>query len=436
MNRKSYRIILIIIFISVAAAASGLARHKEKEITLEVGFMTGSNWDVANANSYVIIDKAIEKFEREHENVKVEYSSGILKEDYSEWLSQRMLLGNAPDVFMVLSNDFNQFASLGLIYNLDELMNDDKGFKREEFYSVALDAGEYNGIQYGLPFETMPTLMFVNKTLLQKEGISVPDSNWTWEELYSICERVTRDTDGDGSIDQFGTYNYGWMDAVYTNGASIFDSDEKVNLTNEKVMDAVKFVKQIYDLNQEQKVTQEDFDKGNVAFMPLPFSEYRTYKTYPYKIKKYSNFQWDCITLPAGENGGNCSEVRTMLLAINSNTEKEELAWEFLKQLTYDKEVQMDIFRYSHGVSVLRGVAQSKEAESILQEDIGEGEKIIDNQLLSQVVEQGRIASNLPRYSEVMALAASEIQDIIDKDKSIDSSLKILERKINQFLQQ
>ena len=50
-------------------------------------------------------------------------------------------------------------------------------------------------------------------------------------------------------------------------------------------------------------MTQEDFNKGNVAFMPLTFAEYRTYKTYPYRIKKYTKFQWDCITFPAGKEG-------------------------------------------------------------------------------------------------------------------------------------
>ena len=31
--------------------------------------------------------------------------------------------------------------------------------------------------------------MFVNKTLLQKEGIKVPDNDWTWDDFYRICEK-------------------------------------------------------------------------------------------------------------------------------------------------------------------------------------------------------------------------------------------------------
>jgi multiple sugar transport system substrate-binding protein len=202
------------------------------------------------------------------------------------------------------------------------------------------------------------------------------------------------------------------------------------------VIQAVKFTKQLNDLNQERKVTQEDFDSGNVAFMPLPFSEYRTYKTYPYKIKKYLSFQWDCITLPAGENGGNISEVNTLLMGISNKTANEGFAWEFLKLLTYDKEIQMDIFRYSQGASVLKEVTRSKEAEVILQEYMEESEKVIDNELLSRVIEQGTIAPQILKYKEAISLATSDIQGIVENNKSIDSSLKILQRKINQYMKQ
>ena len=46
---------------------------RQKETILEFGMITGSNWDVANANSFVIFDQAIERFETEHPGVKIHY---------------------------------------------------------------------------------------------------------------------------------------------------------------------------------------------------------------------------------------------------------------------------------------------------------------------------------------------------------------------------
>ncbi|MDF2985882.1 MAG: extracellular solute-binding protein family 1 [Eubacterium sp.] len=433
--RKRILVIIIILAALISSCSIYYINKRQKTVTLEFGMFAGSNWGVENANSYVIIDKAIKQFENRHKNVKIHYYSGIVKDDYSEWFSRQVLLGKTPDVFMILTNDFEKFSALNIMKKLDTLIQKDDKFNSGDFYSTTLNTGVFKDNQYALPYETVPTLMFVNKTLLEKEGIQLPDNNWTWDDLYNICKKITKDTNGDKILDQFGTYNYDWLEAVYTNGANLFDRDGKhANFTDQKVIDAIKFAKQINDINQGQKVIQDDFDSGNVAFMPLLFSDYRTYKTYPYKLKKYANFQWDCITLPAGENGGNISEVNTLLMGISDKTEHEELSWEFLKQLTYDEDIQMDIFRYSQGSSVLKNVVRSKQAEAILREDIDDSDKIIDNGLLSQVIENGIITPKFHKYEESISLAQSEVEKIINQNKNIDSTLKIFQRKINQYL--
>jgi hypothetical protein len=76
-----------------------------------------------------------------------------------------------------------------------------------------------------------------------------------------------------------------------------------------KILDdaILNFVKKLNYLNNGYQVTSQIFDKGKVVFRPLSFSEYRTYKPYPWSIKKYSNFEWDCIKLPSRSNGKNVS---------------------------------------------------------------------------------------------------------------------------------
>ncbi len=424
-----------ILVLGAAVLAAGFCR--KKETVLEFGMFTGSNWDVANANSFVIIDKAIARFEQEHPGVRIHYYSGVMKEDYSEWLSRKLLAGKEPDVFMVLGTDFNQFSALGVMKDLDSRIQEDPDFEPDRYFSSAFRTGQYGGAQYALPYEVVPTLMFVNKTLLTKEGIEMPDQDWTWEELYDICRKVTKDTDGDGILDQFGIYNFDWMDAVCSNGGEVFQADgSSCYMADDRIVESVKYIRQLNALNQGQKVVQEDFNGGSVAFMPLTFAEYRTYKTYPYKIRRYANFQWDCITMPAGSQGENLSQVDTLLMGISANTRKEELAWEFLKLLTYDESVQTEIFQYSQGASVLKAVTQSREMENIVQEDMEEGDTVISGNLLGRVIEEGYIKPQFRRYEQALALADSEINLILENDKSVDSSLKILQRTINSYLQQ
>ena len=433
-RQKVTAVIVGIILVSLSIYGICQIHHRQK-ITLEFGMFTGSNWDVAQANSFTIIDKAIEKFEKAHPGVEVHYYSGIRKDDYSEWFSRKLLAGEEPDIFMVLGTDFNQFASMGVMKNLADFMEKDREFDPEKYFTSAFISGQYESVQYALPYETVPTLMFVNKTLLTQEGIEMPKEDWTWDDFYEICQKVTRDTDGDGVLDQFGSYNYDWLDALCSNGGGVFNKKgTEATLTDSKVIEAVKYVRNIDELYHGEKLTQEDFNGGRVAFMPLTFAEYRTYKTYPNKIRKYANFQWDCVTMPAGTQGGNISQVDSLLMGISANTKEEKLAWEFLKLLTYDEECQMNIFYDSQGASVLKKVTESRQMEQIVQEDMEEGDTVINGKLLGRVIEDGHVEPQFKKYEQAMSLTDSEINKILEEDKDVDSNLKILQRTINDYL--
>ena len=81
--------------------------------TVTVGVFSDSYWEVPNGYSYQILEDAIQAFEESHLGVRVEYVSGIMKEDYSEWLAGQLLSGQAPDLVFVLSDDFNDLAEVG-----------------------------------------------------------------------------------------------------------------------------------------------------------------------------------------------------------------------------------------------------------------------------------------------------------------------------------
>lgn len=177
-----------------------------RPVVLHIGFPCDSYWNVPGENYYTFIDAAIEKFEAEHPNVKVEYTSGIRVEDYTEWLSGQYLLGQEPDVMVILPENLVIFSDTASLRELDPFMKQDPEADLSGFYPAALQAGADKGKQYALPLECVPQMMFINKTLLQKEHIRIPDNDWTWDEFYSLCEQLTRDTDGDGIVDQFGVY--------------------------------------------------------------------------------------------------------------------------------------------------------------------------------------------------------------------------------------
>ena len=79
------------------------------------------------------------------------------------------------------------------------------------------------------------------------------------------------------------------------------------------------------------------------------------------------NFKWDCIRLPAGPDGKNETSMDHLLMGISSETKNAEMAWEFLKMLTYNKNTQQKLFQYSQGISPLKEVTDSEETEKIFR---------------------------------------------------------------------
>lgn len=361
--RMRYLTMFVSALLLVALSFVLWTSNQKKILRIEV--YAGSSWDVPNSRENRVLDNIIRQFEKSYPNVKVVYESGIPKKDYDNWLAEKILKGEQADVFMVPENDFSMLASSGAFKSLDSLISKEEA---AAYYPVAYQAGQYQGHSYALPIESNPIMMCVNKDLLEKEGISIPDSNWTLEDLYAICQKVTKDTDGDGLIDQYGITDYTWKQALVAYNGHL-KNQNGVNIDSVEMHQALSFISKLDSLNQRYKVTSNDFDEGKVAFYPMSLAQYRTYKPYPYHVAKYSRFSWTCIPMPAAKAGIPAAQVKTSLFAMSSKTKQDKLAWEFMKLLCQNQKNQQELFAKSQGTSVLTSVVKSSQTKKILQAD-------------------------------------------------------------------
>lgn len=432
---KSNFFIVGIVLVIFSVASYFIYRNATCTVTLELGMFAESNWDVANGNCYEIIDDAISRFESKHKNVKVHYYSGIRKRDYNEWLCQQLVSGKAPDVFMISEEQIDFLVSLGVLKKLDSLIEKNGDIKSWEYFNTAWNGGVFDDALYALPYETNFMLMAVNKTLLEKNGLEMPDNNWTWNDFYRLCKQVTLDEDNDGIVDTVGVCNYTWKEAVYSNGAHLFNDNGRVSyFSDQKVVEAVRFIQRLSNLNKGRVFTQNDFDNGKVAFMPISFAKYKTYISYPYKITKDINYDWQCVTMPAGNSGNNISEVNTLMMGINAHTKHEKLAYMLLEELTHGKEVQMNVAMSMQGTSALRLIANSEYTRNLL-EDNSEKNKYVYMGLPAEILNKGYLPHKFSGYSQYMAIASDSINRIISDKKDADNSLQLLQRNINDLME-
>ncbi len=431
---------LIFITLSVFLIGMGfisaflLWKGKQKDITIELGMFSGSNWNIANGNSYRTVDRAVAIFEDSHPGVKVHYYSGIRKRDYAGWLAEQVLMGRTPDVFFVPNDQFNTLISQGILMDLGPIIEADTELKEWEYFASAWKAGASQGRQYALPYEADCTLMAVNLTLLKRHGLQMPNQDWTWEDFYKLCKVLTLDEDGDSRIDIAGTCGYTWQEAAYANGMQIFDADgTRAYFSEPRMVAAVRFMQRIASLSGDQLFTAADFDDGRVAFMPMSFATFCTYVSYPYKVYKDLNYEWGCLPMPAGYSGNNTSQVSTLLVGMEAQTKHKKLAYDLLKTLVHDISVQADIYRTGQGASPLRITAALGDSRTVI-DAYTYGSRIRGIGLLADILDNGTAEPKFSRYESAMSIADSSISRIIRSQSDAEISLSVLQRDIQALL--
>ena len=418
------RHLVVLVLVLVSGILSFALWSSSHEKVLRIGVYAGSSWDVPNSRENKAMDSLIKKFEKTHPHVKVVYESGIPKKDYADWLAEQVLKGEQPDLFMVPGNDFSMLASAGALKSLDTLLTDDE---RTAFYPVAYEAGQYQGVSYALPVESNPIMMCVNKDLLEKEGISIPESGWTLADFYEICKKVTKDTNGDGVVDQYGITDYTWQQALIAYGGHLTDKSG-INVDSPEMHQALAFMSKLDMLSQHYKVTSHDFDEGRVAFYPMSLAQYRTYKPYPYHVAKYSSFSWTCIPMPTANSKVMGTQVKTSLFGMSSNTKQEKLAWEFMLLLSQDKESQQNLFEKSQGTSVLPSVVKSQQTRKILQAD-DFGLDSLTSERLDSMMERSIIDIGQEVDRQTLERLDYLIKEALG-NQEIDSALPSIQREI------
>lgn len=402
----------------------------EQKTVLQIGLYSGNEWGVPQIDVYRIYDEAIKLFEKENPGVVVTYRSGTLMDDYSEWLAQKILKGDEPDIFIVLEEDFNTLSSIGMLEPLDKYMKKDERFHTEDYYKKAIEAGVYNGNQFALPFQIVPTFMIVNETLLKENHLTPPTKDWTLDVFLEMCQLLTKDTNQDGINDQFGSTGYGWDNAYYAAKGTFQAGDKAIEVYDEeKLKKAIEFSKELYTLNNGQLVPPHAFDIGLVGFKPFSLAEFRAYKPYPYKVKKYSDFVWEPISFPGVDDHSSIGKLYTVQWGMSSRSKSKALAWKFMKFMSNDDEVQRMVWDYTYALPTkIKVTNQACSEDAVLS-------NVLDPAFLELVIDQSVIEPTFKKYQNLIDAMDIRIKVNIMEGKSIQEIIRRVREESDSILQ-
>jgi multiple sugar transport system substrate-binding protein len=290
-------------------------------------------------------------------------------------------------------------------------------------------AGKRGQILYGLPLECSPTIMVVNTSILEKEKIEMPAMDWTWNDCYRICRQVTGRRENSSGY-QFGISEYDWENCFYSNDVVLFSEDGSTcYLTDEKAGEAITFLDKLGRLAAKATNVQPSFSDGNVLFQPMSYSAYKAYISNPIHMGVGDDFTWQIHSMPAGPHGDNHSLLQTQLIAMNSQSSRKELAWELMKTLTADPEVQKEIYRYSEGISVLQDVTSADDTAAEQRRDE-------DTEILRIAMGKAVSRQRFRGKEEAGQQIGLAVDSILAGSGNIRMEQIIYNRRINRYLQQ
>lgn len=199
-----------------------------------------------------------EEFEKEN-NVKINLQI-VPWDNYPETYLTAITAGTGPDVGYMYAEMFPQFINMGAVEDLTNY------FTKEDLENnIYIEDSKMLGGMYGMPIEAAnPAVLYYNKDILEELGEEPPK---TWEDFRRIAKAATKDTDGDGKIDQwgfsqgwgkqfFGDLNWNWYGFLWQAGGELYSDDLKtVRFDDEHGMKAAKFLS---DLIHVDKVVPDD----------------------------------------------------------------------------------------------------------------------------------------------------------------------------------
>ncbi|RSN09814.1 ABC transporter substrate-binding protein [Streptomyces sp. WAC 01325] len=126
-------------------------------------------------------DKLVTAYEAEHPGVTVDVTVYSWN-DVDAKVKEMVDAGKAPDMAQI--GAYADYAAKDLLYRADDLLSIPV---QADFVAQFADAGRVRDVQYGIPFASSTRLLFYNKTLFEKAGISAPT---TWKELAADAEAL------------------------------------------------------------------------------------------------------------------------------------------------------------------------------------------------------------------------------------------------------
>jgi len=327
--------------------------------TQVVTFMTFG--DPAERAAY---EELVNAFEKRHSDIDIQMTHIPSDRDYRTRLVTDFAAGTATDISLMNYRRVASFTANNLLESLGPYLQESELIQQEDFFPATIEAFYWQGDIICIPQNISSLVVYYNEDLFDAAGVDYPADKWTWDDFVTTAVALTKDTDNDGTIDQYGLgvdpSMYRLAPFVWQNNAVFVDDinhPTRLTLSRPPTLEALQWfvdLRQVHGVVPD-RVEEESMDSESrfIAGITAMFLDSR--RGTP-TFREIEAFSWDVAPLPNGESSAGI--LHSDAYCMSASTENKEAAWQFI-EFANSVEGQTIIAQSGRTVPSLMSVAES-----------------------------------------------------------------------------
>ena len=298
---------------------------------------------MGTAGAMPILDQLKNSFKAAHPTITVEYEETSGTGPTQQKIITYAAGGTLPDALPEHPNFISDIAERGILMDLQPLGAKDRSADMGDFYTGIIDHFRHKGVLYGLPWNSGPSIIYFNRTLLERLSVKLPDQRekegkWDWAAFQEVARAATT---GAGTTRTMGfqspNLNMDWMDAwIWQAGGDVFSKDlKKCLLAEPPAIQAVQFMADLFTkdrvvpMGDETREFPGGLESGRVA---LRFGN-KDQASVIHEKAQQANFKPGLAPTPKGR-GGRANRDGPQANGIAKATKEVDAAWAYVKHMS------------------------------------------------------------------------------------------------------
>jgi ABC-type glycerol-3-phosphate transport system substrate-binding protein len=363
-------------------------------------------WHTMSGHNGEVLEEMVAKFNEEHPDIHVK---SVFQGKYAV-IAQKfwaaIQAGSVPPPDVAQIGGAPMFGATGALAPITDFTDGPEGIDRAEIYDAFWTYNTAGGKLWTMPFNNSMPVLYYNKDLFRAAGLDPEKPPETWDELVEAAQALTRDTDGDGQIDQWGfnttSSTHWYLSAmILQNGGRIINDDEtRVLYDGPEAVEALAFWGELVNVHKVMPPAQHAAAKGDFLAGKLGMLM-QSSAGLPSALEE-APFEVGVGMLPAKKArvtpiGG------ASLVIVKGEEAKMNAAWEFTRWLTSPENSNYWAMNSGY-VPTYKGALETTEMQQFLQE----------NPLYKTVIEQLEYAYGIPVFSE-LGTSDTELRKAVEK---------------------